>query len=148
MNPDLHDIVLPEPVSWMPQTAGWWVLLGSSWWRWVARPMRPSADGAPTATAGWPWSGSTRSDLETASALPVLVKQTALAAWPRSEVAALAGDPWLRFLDASYGGTGFTEGPGRLLPALAYESRALDPDEQQALVGVVRDWIRGHRVRV
>ncbi|NIM02312.1 MAG: DUF4381 family protein, partial [Acidobacteria bacterium] len=25
---DLHDIVLPEPVSWMPQTAGWWFVLG------------------------------------------------------------------------------------------------------------------------
>ena len=26
--PDLHDIVLPDPVSWAPQTAGWWVVLG------------------------------------------------------------------------------------------------------------------------
>ena len=23
----LHDIVVPEPVSWMPQTAGWYILL-------------------------------------------------------------------------------------------------------------------------
>ena len=31
MNQDLsrlHDIALPEPVSWMPQTIGWLVLLG------------------------------------------------------------------------------------------------------------------------
>ncbi len=143
---DLHDIVLPEPVSRMPQTSAWWVLLGLLLVvlgcavyvfvrRWRANRYRRQAL-------------ARLDDLEDAVAIPVLVKQTALAAWPRSEIASLSGDPWLRFLDASYGGNGFTEGPGRLLPTLAYEARALDPEEQRALVGVVRDWIRGHRVRV
>ena len=27
----MHDIVPPEPVPWMPQTPGWWVLLA-----WIA----------------------------------------------------------------------------------------------------------------
>ncbi|NIM02313.1 MAG: DUF4381 family protein, partial [Acidobacteria bacterium] len=40
------------------------------------------------------------------AALPVLVKETALTYRPRSEVAALSGDSWLRFLDESYGGDG------------------------------------------
>ncbi len=25
---NLHDNVLPEAVSWVPETVGWWVLLG------------------------------------------------------------------------------------------------------------------------
>ena len=52
--------------------------------------------------------------------IPVLVKGIALAFGPRSEVASLTGDAWLQFLDRSYGGSGFTEGPGRLLPTIAY----------------------------
>ena len=86
------------------------------------------------------------------TALPVLVKQTALTFRPRSEVAALSGSSWLRFLDDSYGGSGFTEGPGRLLSTLAYSRPAttntLPAAEINALVDLVRRWIRTHRVRV
>ena len=74
------------------------------------------------------------------------MKRTALACRPRVEVAALTGDAWLRFLDESYGGDGFTRGAGRALTALAYEaSPEVDGD---ALVPLVRDWIRKHDVRV
>ena len=67
--------------------------------------------------------------------LPRLVKQTALAFRPRTEVAALSGEPWLQFLDASYGEKGFTEGPGRLLPKLAYASLAQEGRHPQVHPG-------------
>ena len=157
----LHDIVLPEPVSWVPQAAGWWFLLGAlvvalSFATYVAvrrrranlyrrfaleRLARIEQDLANV---------SSRDDAIVA--LPVLVKQTALAFRPRSEVAALSGSSWLRFLDDSYGGRGFTEGPGRLLSTLAYSTPAttnrLPTEELEALVDLVRRWIGGHRVRV
>ena len=67
-------------------------------------------------------------------------------------MAPLNGEPWLQFLDRTYGSPGFTEGPGRLLPTLAYATpaatSALPAKELQALVELVRRWIRRHRVRV
>ena len=155
--PNLHDIVLPEPVSWMPQTVGWWVLLGivllALGWASHRAVRRRRADryrrlalarlaeieqalAEPASRSG------------DSSALPELVKQTALGFRPRSEVAALSGDPWLRFLDASYGGNGFTAGPGQLLPTLAYGAPPVEGsksrEEIAQLVGLIRHWIRKH----
>src|SRR5262245_3171457 len=47
---------------------------------------------------------------EVTSALALLVRRTALAAFPRQEVASLAGPAWLAFLDRSYGGHEFSQG--------------------------------------
>jgi Domain of unknown function (DUF4381) len=41
--------------------------------------------------------------------LSMLVRRTALAAFPRETVAPLAGPAWLAFLDQSYGGQGFSQ---------------------------------------
>jgi len=163
----LHDIVLPEPVSWMPQTAGWWVVLAIALvalaWatRSAVRRRRANRyrrlalerlDGIEQAL------GSPSSRGAALTELPVLVKQTALACRPRSEVASLTGEPWLRFLDASYGGNGFTDGPGRLLPVLAYQAppgRGVEesksprvehvPEQIPDLLQLIRHWILQHR---
>lgn len=158
---DLHDIVLPEPVSWVPQTLGWWILLGIlvvalAWATAAAIRRRRTNRYRTLALAHLARIETELADPATrataVTALPVLVKQTALAFRPRSEVAALSGSSWLRFLDDSYGGSGFTEGPGRLLSTLAYSTPAttntLPSAELEALVDLVRRWIRRHRVRV
>jgi Ca-activated chloride channel family protein len=81
--------------------------------------------------------------------IPVLVKRTALAAFPRSEVAGLSGEKWLTFLDKTLGGKGFTGDVGRLLPELAYApgpriSRL--PDETIGkLIQLIRQWIHAHK---
>ena len=160
MLPDLHDIVLPEPVSLMPETVAWWILLAAILLLlgWVGRRyLRARRAGRYRRLALARLDEIERTLAQSAGretalvALPELVKQTALAFAPRSEVASLSGEPWLRFLDASYGGTGFTEGPGRWLPTLAYANPAaaqtLATDEQRAVVDLVRRWIRRHRVR-
>ncbi len=159
--PDLHDIVLSDPVSWAPQTAGWWVVLGLfvlalTWTvhalvrRRRANRYRKLALARLTQIEQSLADPSTRANALTA--LPVLVKRTALAFRPRTEVGALSGDPWLRFLDTSYGGNGFTAGVGRLLPTLAYSKVTANDgpttDEVHALIDLVRRWIRRHRVRV
>ena len=71
--------------------------------------------------------------------LPALVKRVALQAWPREQVASLTGADWLAFLDESYGGDGFANGPGRCLSDLAYGGG----DGADAAV-LVREWIRRH----
>ncbi|MEE8525524.1 MAG: DUF4381 domain-containing protein [Thermoanaerobaculia bacterium] len=153
--PNLHDIVLPEPVSWMPQTTAWWIVLGlvlaALGWvaykavrRWRANRYRRAAltrlDAIEQALA------DPASRPDALSSLPELVKQTALAFRPRSEVASLSGEPWLRFLDASYGGNSFSEGPGKLLPTLAYKASPVAEagEETGGLVQLIRRWIRDH----
>jgi hypothetical protein len=78
--------------------------------------------------------------------LSLLVRRTALAAFPREKIAPLAGEEWLAFLDRSFAGTGFSDGPGRLLASAPYSP--MSPGERQlaALVELTDRWIRGHHV--
>jgi Ca-activated chloride channel family protein len=76
--------------------------------------------------------------------LTVLVRRTALAAFPREQVAPLLGPAWLAFLDRSYGGHEFSEGVGRLLISGPYRQLPPDDAELKSLVVLIRRWIRGH----
>lgn len=78
-----------------------------------------------------------------AAALASLTRRTALAAFPREQVAPLAGPAWLAFLDRTCGRRAFSDGPGRTLEISAYEPSPADP---RALVAVVRHWIKAHHV--
>ena len=154
---NLHEILLPDAVNWVPQTIGWYVIFGlvlfvTGYWvygrlqrfrrnryrrlaltelAFIERELQ-QPEGRAKALAE----------------IPVLLKQTALAAFPRSEVAGLSGDRWLAFLDKTMGGKDFTEGEGRLLPELAYApvSRISNiPGETIGkLLQIVRHWIKVH----
>ena len=153
MGPDalenLHEIPLPEPVSYAPETIGWYLLaalLGAlalwaaaRWFRsWRVNRYRRAAlkELAAMERAG-----------EFAE-LPVLLKRTALSFAPREQVAGLSGERWLEFLDRRRGTDTFTRGAGRLLPRLAYGVEPLSAAETRELAGAVRDWIRGHDARL
>ncbi|WP_375778738.1 DUF4381 domain-containing protein [Bradyrhizobium sp. ma5] len=81
-----------------------------------------------------------------AASLALLVRRTALDAFPRETIAPLVGAPWLAFLDRSYGGHEFSEGAGRLLANASYGRTTADADELRSLQDLVRRWIRGHHV--
>jgi len=158
--PGLHDIVTPEAVSWMPQTIGWVVLLVAlviaAGWAVLRRHRRRAANryrvDALEQLAEIE-SALRRPDqrTEAASALPVLVKRVVLSFADRGQVASLTGEPWLAFLDQTYGGSGFSQGAGRVLPELAYAPpSARTPDDERSateLVALVRDWIQLHEPR-
>lgn len=76
--------------------------------------------------------------------LSLLVRRTALAAFPRQEVTLLGGPAWLAFLDRSYGGSEFSQGVGRLLASGPYRPIPLDDSEFQSLVELIRRWIKVH----
>ena len=85
---NLRDIVEPPPIPWWPPAVGWWVLLGLvvvmaavvgllAWRKWRAGAYRRAA----------------LSELESAhgmAAIAETLKRTALAAFPRTDVAALS----------------------------------------------------------
>lgn len=78
--------------------------------------------------------------------LSLLVRRTALVAFPRETVAPLAGPAWLAFLDRTSGGEAFSHGAGRLLASAPYRPGSSDPDQVEALADLVRRWIRTHHV--
>lgn len=140
----MREIRLPEPVRYAPQTVGWWILfavlllvLAFVAWRLWKRVQRNAYRRLALG----------RMDGLAPAELPLLLKRTALDAYPREQVAHLTGRAWLAFLDGAYGGSGFSSGPGRVLPSLAYDDGvALTDAQQDELTALVRTWIRRHRV--
>jgi len=139
----LHDFYQPPPPSWMPQTAGWYVLLALScifaiWLlartvaRWLSNRYRREAlaqlQNAPV------------------SQLSALLKQTAMAVWPRVQVASLSGQEWLRFLSASSGLEGFKSAPGNLIEDAAITPKPLTAGDEQRLRQLASEWVRTHHV--
>jgi hypothetical protein len=155
---NLHDILTPAPVPWWPPAPGWYVVgvavlvlavwAGWRWWRrWQAVAYRRAALAALQQL-------KVRSTDEAQRAtalreLPELVKRTALAAFPRQQVAALSGAAWLTFLDRTGHTNAFTRGRGQLLPVLSYDPHAasrLEAQEVEELFSVVSSWMQNHSV--
>lgn len=153
----LHEIVLPMPVTWMPRTAGWYVILGlvlvaAAWWcsirvrRYMGnRYRRLALEGLSAIERDLARPGKRARAL---AEIPALLKRTALSAFPRAEVAELSGEGWLVFLDRTMGAKGFTEGEGRVLSELAYApSSRLERLPDQTIAGLLhlaRRWIENH----
>jgi len=144
----LHGIVLPEPVSWLPQTAGWWTLGGwlivivaiavAHWLRYRRRNRyRRQAEAELDSIAARIGS----EPAATAGEIAELVKRTALAAYPRGRVAALHGPDWAEFLRESTSNDHTVAGGADRLAAAAYRPDAVGEN----LVEPARRWIPKHR---
>ncbi len=148
----LKEIPLPPPVSWMPQTPAWYVAAGLlilllAWLGVRAvHSYRRNRYRRAALTELEQIRKATLNNPEALATLPELVKRVAFQVAPREKVAALSGDSWLLFLDRSYRGTGFTTGPGRLLPAISYRGPSdITPEQAAGLMDLVATWIRRHR---
>lgn len=143
----LHDIHPAPAPSWWPPAPGWWLLgllfvallvvagwrLAVLWRHWrlrrraldeLQRLVRSYRDDPRALTAG----------------LSILLRRAALARFPRREVAALAGEAWLRFLDRTGDTNGFSNGAGRALADAPFQRAARV--ESNALIGLTRRWLR------
>jgi Domain of unknown function (DUF4381) len=150
----LVDIVMPPPPSLWPQTPASLILIAlaaiglvvAAWWlvrRHRANRYRRAAL-AELAAAEQALAVDAQRQHAVAS-LAGLIRRTALAAFSRDVVVPLQGAAWLAFLDRSYGGTAFSDGPGRVLAEAPYR-RSVELDDPAALIAVVRQWIRKHHV--
>jgi hypothetical protein len=154
----LIEIALPQSIRYTPQTIGWLILFGLILilFIWIVyRRYRYRK-----ANQYRQWALEKLQDIErilrqnlslekALAEIPVLVKQTALHCFPREKIASLSDDNWLRFLDASYGGTDFTDGPGQTLEQTAYlppkRLEQYKEEEIRELIHTVRRWIKKHR---
>ena len=71
-----------------------------------------------------------------------ILRRTALAAFPRTQVAGLFGNDWLSFLRQSSGNIKFSKTARRSLLEAPYRSGLSDPE----LTQLARDWIKSHKV--
>ena len=149
----LIDIPLPQEVSLWPQTwalrialvlvaAG--VVLAS--WRLVRRHYANRYRRDALAELDGIRRGMNGVPEQVAARLSVLVRRTALGAFPRETVVPLTGTAWLAFLDRSYDGREFSEGAGKLLISAPYQRTSINRDQLDALADLVRRWIGGHHV--
>lgn len=144
----MNDIVHPEPVPWTPQTVGWlvvaaWlgaVLAAIAWNRlqtWRRRRYRREALAILETIEGL----DGQDPAVTAQQVASVLKRTALAAYTRTEIAALHGDDWAAFLCRSAGNDPIVE---RAAAELADAAYAPDADGRR-LLEPARRWIEVHR---
>ena len=144
----MHGLVMPDPVSLLPTTPGWWILLGWSLavfvlaggfllrrrrrnrYRREALAVLKSIDRQTDLSAA-----------EAAQRIGSLLKRTALAAYPRQQVASLSGTEWAQFLKESTNDDREIAKAAESLAAAAYRPDA----DGRKLSAPARRWIRKHR---
>jgi hypothetical protein len=146
----LRDIHLPATPAFWPLAPAWWVvaallvflIAGAAWMAWRRYRVWVRERGALQTLAEL--EGAFRQDRapEKLARISVLLRQVALARFPRRQVASLTGQAWLGFLDASGGQGRFTQGPGQVLAGSPYQ-RSLPADlDTDALMALIRDWVK------
>ena len=153
---ELADIHLPADVGFWPPAPGWWVLaallaiaafiaarlllaallrrrrLGAA-----LRELEESRQRLLQHMV----SGRDAAGLRYLNEVNAILRRVALAHYPDSEVAALSGQDWLRWLDAEGGGGDFARGPGKALGEALYRSRFDEDIDADALHRAARRWI-------
>jgi hypothetical protein len=147
---DFAEVLPPDPVSWLPQTPGWLVvgaLLGLylAYRGWLAlrhwhrnRYRREACRELQRLAAQATGEGL-------AGELSALLKRTALAAFPRPQVARLSGARWVEFLNGQCDQALFEGALASALVREQYRDRGLAESERQALMAACREWILSHR---
>ena len=137
----LHDFYQPAPPSWMPQTIGWYVLLGVL--------VALALFGAIRGLRSWIRNRYRREalrEIETAAVVQLseILKRVAMVTWPRNHVASLTGQAWTRFLADSSGLNGFDSAPGEHIEMIALINAPGTPQEQQRLKQLASEWVKKH----
>lgn len=144
----MHGLVMPDPVSRLPVTSGWWVLF--AWllavlinvvWYGLMRRRRNRYRRDALAALRSIDGESELGPFEMAQRIALLLKRTALAAYPRSQVASLSGAEWAEFLIASANEDRQITEAAELLAGAAYRPDA----DGRKLSAPARRWIRKHR---
>jgi len=143
----MHGLVMPEPVSWMLQTQGWWVVagwlavvIGLAVIKIVSRRRKNRYRREAIAQLGQIASMAAHDPAAAAVEIASLLKRTALAIYPRQQVAHLYGPDWARFLCETAGNDPGVAGAAADLAGAAYDRNV----DGASLVSPARRWIEIH----
>lgn len=147
----LADVVTPEPVLWWPPAPGWYFLIAiAAVWLYA---------GIIKAFVRWRRNAYRRqalTELRELSAgdfcgLSTLLKRVALVAFPRHQVASLAGQKWTTFLTTTCVGADFESTPACRIGTASYEPSPspdgidqVSPDQWNQITQLATTWISGH----
>jgi len=157
----LKEIPLPDPVPYIPQTVGWLLIgalvlgaIGYGLWRLVLHRAANRYRLAALKELAEIESRIDKADERhrALTAIPALLKRTAMAAAGRQTAAALSDRAWWEFLDRTYAPGGFSNGPGRLLTLFSYAEpsklAAVPESEVRDVIVLVRRWIKEHHAHL
>lgn len=150
---NLRGLALPAPVPWWPPAPGWWILAAGlvaagllavwrAWRRYRANAYRREARRQLDAIARRIDAGLLA---ETAADIAAVLKRTALAGFPRGQVASLTEPAWLTFLDRTGHTSAFTAGAGQWIARWAYAGDApVSAPALKAALDEARTWVAMH----
>jgi hypothetical protein len=142
----MHPLAIPEPVSWLPETDGWWAMLvwilllaamGGFKFAQHRRLNRYRREALAELAAIMEARGEAN-----AADIARLIKRTALTVFPRIEVADLFGDAWADFLMKTGQNDPVINATARSIAKAAYTP---DVEIAEIAAGAER-WIRHHHV--
>jgi hypothetical protein len=150
----LRDIHLPGDISWWPFAVGWWLLgialagagifFAIRYFRYRAhrsacRALRKLSDGVKTGSD--PRLCAVQASMTLRRFAMTLAKDSA-------EVAGLAGDRWLSYLDSRSDVAAFYEGPGQLLLTAPYRRIGdLAAQDSLEMCAICVDWVKAQPLR-
>lgn len=144
----LADVAVPAPVSYTPETIGWWVLaallaLGVAFAAMIIIRRRRRNQYRRLALDELQHIEARPSHANVLPDVAALVRRTALTVYPRQEVAHLYGDAWQEFLNNS---TTTDLGPGvhTLVTAPYLAPAAVGADSVRESLTSARRWIQHH----
>ena len=146
----LRDIHLPEPISAWPPALGWWVvfiiiiaLLAASVYYWCKHIQRNRYRKYALKQLAILQRQNSTNYLQQ---LNRLLKQTALAAEPTTDIAGLSGQQWLAFLDISGNTSDFSQGVAKVLLDGPYAPTIADVNLLE-LDKIAARWIKQHDIK-
>jgi hypothetical protein len=149
----LKDIHIPEAISWWPPAFGWWLiaictplLLGFLYWLY-RRLTRKTALKTARKLFKALKNDPTLDDRTKIAELSALLRRVAVSIDTRSQVAGLAGQHWLRYLDGTVKGAPFSEGPGRVFLDTHYQKSAPAELSIQDVFQLCEDWLKAQSKR-
>ena len=147
----ISEVLPPEAISWFPNASGWryvalvlllllawrgWLL----WQHWRRNRYRRAARARLQQLVN-----RYRNSAALLQPLAALLKATALQAYPRTEVAQLSGDNWLRWLDQHGNSATFSPSSAALLGKSVYQAHSnADSHQIQRLLLEAGRWIENH----
>lgn len=144
---ELRDVHLPPPPGWWPPAPGWWVvaalllalLTTAGIWLGGRLRARRRRQRILTRLAALGQAYRPEGAAEFLAGVSMILRQAAVARFPREEVASLSGGEWIRFLDATGGNGRFREEIGEALGEGPYRPCVeTDPDK---VVELARAWL-------